>query len=75
MLVIRYGILSTVFVGLISMYAGYSLDKKNKRLELMLLTMICVFGLSESTALDICPVFPWLFIKQTNAYKFLENRP
>lgn len=75
MLVIRYGILSTVFVGLISMYAGYSLDKKNKRLELMLLAMICVFGLSESTALDICPVFPWLFIKQTNAYKFLENRP
>lgn len=75
MLLIRYGIISSVLVGLIAMYTGYRLDKKGMKLELLLLSMIFVFGLSESTALDIYPVFPWLFLKETEAYKFLEERP
>ena len=75
MLVIRYGVISTVLVGVISMYTAYSMDKQDRRIELLLVSMICVFGLSESTALDIYPVFPWLFLKETAAYKYLENRP
>ena len=57
------------------MYTGYQLDKKEMKLELLLLAMIFVFGLSESTALDIYPVFPWLFFKKTEVYKFLEKHP
>lgn len=75
MLLIRYGVISAFFVGTIAMYTGYQLDKKEMKLELLLLAMIFVFGLSESTALDIYPVFPWLFFKKTEVYKFLEKHP
>lgn len=75
MLVIRYGIISTIIVGAIATYTGYRLDKKNKKLELIMLAMIFMFGLSESTALDIYPVFPWLFFKETELYKYFEDRP
>ena len=34
-----------------------------------IVSFVFLFGLSESTALDIFPAFPWLFFKETNIYK------
>lgn len=64
MLLIRYGILATLLVSIVSIKTSKYLYKKKKRLELMLFTVVFIFGLSESTALDIFPVFPWLFFKE-----------
>lgn len=75
MLVIRYGVIAMVLIGTISMYTAYQLEKKKMNLEFLMVAMIFVFGLSESTALDVFPVFPWLFVKETQFYKYLESRP
>ena len=69
MLVIRYGLLATFIVSFFAICTSKSLYKQNKRLVLILLSIVFIFGLSESTALDIFPVFPWLFFKETNLYK------
>ena len=75
MLMIRYGLISSALVGIIAIYTSYSLDKHGEKLDLILMAAIFLFGLSESTALDIFPVFPWLFFKETGVYKYLEERP
>nr|WP_308656699.1 hypothetical protein [uncultured Agathobacter sp.] len=75
MLLIRYGLISSALVGIIAIYTSYSLDKHGEKLDLILMAAIFLFGLSESTALDIFPVFPWLFFKETGVYKYLEERP
>lgn len=69
MLVIRYGLIVTVIVSFFAMITSRDLYKNNKRIELILLSFVFLFGLSESTALDIFPAFPWLFFKETNIYK------
>lgn len=68
MLVIRYGLIVTVIVSFFAMITSRDLYKNNKRIELILLSFVFLFGLSESTALDIFPAFPWLFFKETNIY-------
>lgn len=69
MLVIRYGLIVTVIVSFFAIITSRDLYKNNKRIELILLSFVFLFGLSESTALDIFPAFPWLFFKETNIYK------
>ena len=69
MLVIRYGLIVTVIMSFFAMITSRDLYKNNKRIELILLSFVFLFGLSESTALDIFPAFPWLFFKETNIYK------
>ncbi len=69
MLVVRYGLIATIIISFIAIVTSKRLYEQNKRLELILVAIIFVFGLSEATALDIVPVFPWLFFRDSYWYK------
>ena len=65
MLVIRYGIIMTVIFGYYFIKTGKKLLRNNQWIEMLLFALVFIFGLSESMALEIYPVFPLLFMRDS----------
>lgn len=68
-LFIQYGILPAIIVSFLAIRTSNILYKKGKKLELFLFAMVFIFGLSESTAIEIYPVFPLLFMRENFSIK------
>lgn len=65
MLFIRYGIVMTIIFGYYFIKTGGRLFHNNQWIELLLFSLVFIFGLSESMALEIYPVFPLLFMRES----------
>lgn len=73
MLVIRYGIVMTVMFGYYFIKTGRRLLRDNQWIELLLFALVFIFGISESMALEIYPVFPLLFMRESIILDRVKN--
>ncbi|SEL72818.1 hypothetical protein SAMN04487770_11610 [Butyrivibrio sp. ob235] len=64
-ILIKYGIFSAIIISLCSIRTSWILYKTKHFKELILFSMVFIYGLSEGSALSIVPVFQWLFIRDS----------
>lgn len=64
-ILIRFGIICAIIISYVSLKTSFTLYKTKRYKELVLLSMVFIFGLSEGTAMSVFPVFQWLFIRDT----------
>lgn len=65
MLVIRYGIIMTIIFSYYFVKTGKRLFHNDQWIELLLFSLVFIFGLSESMTLEIYPIFPLLFMRES----------